>query len=663
MTCEVRREDIELLEKLSEGAESVVYSAVFNGQNVAAKRYKIRTSADLERFRKELDILKKLEHPNVVSLLGAKQTPPDRLVVMPLAESNLAQEIHETGWRPSWGDVLCTAKNIGSGLDHLHALGVVHCDLKPANVLLFQGRQRPVITDMGISELAEVLDAARGDRSSLLQGVSKPSGGFHKRRMAGTLEYMAPEVLLKEPQSFASDVYAWAVVVNELATATVPFSDCTKDNPACHTVLEMGYGRAELAAAVASEGLRPLLRGDTPPALASLLEACWRLDPRERPTVRQALQELDAMDLPSTLSAPRTSITKPKPSEAEQVVDAHHHASGVGLPNGPKAFSKPAISRSGMSAGVYDTPGSRGEDRMEDRHLLVESLGSGGPLLLGVFDGHRGEEAAAHMAERLEAELSAALQLGPPDQALARAFAVLDESFARLQDAAWSEKVTRMGADAAGLRTHFPGCTALAALIFPGEICIANAGDCRAVLCRAGKAVQVTRDHTLADDEERQRVAAAGGRVSWKVDGWRVGPAAIQVSRSIGDHDLRDQGLTPEPEVSNLQITDADEFLVVASDGLFDVLNNDEVVGLVHDTVKDPKMCGQRLATEALTRGSNDNVTVGVVFLKPVSTLESIYSSGQQKYAITPTLYGTRQEMLAAYSRGAAADEMRDMCY
>lgn len=53
----------------------------------------------------------------------------------------------------------------------------------------------------------------------------------------------APEVLLKEPGSFASDVYAFAVTVNEIATGTFPFSDCTTDNPKAHTVLEMGYGR------------------------------------------------------------------------------------------------------------------------------------------------------------------------------------------------------------------------------------------------------------------------------------------------------------------------------------------------------------------------------------------------------------------------------------
>ena len=59
---------------------------------------------------------------------------------------------------------------------------------------------------------------------------------------------MAPEVLLQEEAttSGASDVYAFAITLNELATSMPPFFDCTKDNPECHTVLEMGYGRCAL---------------------------------------------------------------------------------------------------------------------------------------------------------------------------------------------------------------------------------------------------------------------------------------------------------------------------------------------------------------------------------------------------------------------------------
>jgi serine/threonine protein kinase len=60
----------------------------------------------------------------------------------------------------------------------------------------------------------------------------------------GTLEYMAPEVLQKQPTTAASDVYAWAVTVNEIATGIFPFADCTKDNPQCQTVLNFGFGRS-----------------------------------------------------------------------------------------------------------------------------------------------------------------------------------------------------------------------------------------------------------------------------------------------------------------------------------------------------------------------------------------------------------------------------------
>ena len=54
---------------------------------------------------------------------------------------------------------------------------------------------------------------------------------------------MAPEVLQKQPTTAASDVYAWAVTANEIATGIFPFADCTKDNPQCQTVLNFGYGR------------------------------------------------------------------------------------------------------------------------------------------------------------------------------------------------------------------------------------------------------------------------------------------------------------------------------------------------------------------------------------------------------------------------------------
>lgn len=105
----------------------------------------------------------------------------------------------------------------------------------------------------------------------------------------------APEVLQRQPHSRASDAYAWAVTVNELASGVVPFSDCTKDNPACHTVLEMGYGVQELTAAVAAEGLRPIVPAEVPAMLTRLLGECWNANPAHRPSMAEVVERVSVV--------------------------------------------------------------------------------------------------------------------------------------------------------------------------------------------------------------------------------------------------------------------------------------------------------------------------------------------------------------------------------
>lgn len=80
-------------------------------------------------------------------------------------------------------------------------------------------------------------------------------------------------------------------------------------------------------------------------------------------------------------------------------------------------------------------------------------------------------------------------------------------------------------------REQFAGCTAIVVLVAGDRLVVGNAGDCRAVLCRDGKAVQVNREHTADDERERGRVAAAGARVARHQGAWRVGAAGLQVTR------------------------------------------------------------------------------------------------------------------------------------
>ena len=88
------------------------------------------------------------------------------------------------------------------------------------------------------------------------------------------------------------------------------------------------------------------------------------------------------------------------------------------------------------------------------------------------------------------------------------------------------------------------------------------------------------------------------------------------------------------------------------------MLSNEDAVAIVHDTVKNPSMAAKRLSMEALARGSQDNITTLVCFFKDVGTLESIYRDGKQKYSVARSFYGSRVELMAALSKGRAADEV-----
>lgn len=98
----------------------------YGDQDVAIKKFRIATSADLERYRSELLILSRLNHPNVVKLVGAKCLPPDYMLVLPLETSNLGHMLYHQAWRPNWRQLLTIAVDLVDGLAHVHNAGVIH---------------------------------------------------------------------------------------------------------------------------------------------------------------------------------------------------------------------------------------------------------------------------------------------------------------------------------------------------------------------------------------------------------------------------------------------------------------------------------------------------------------------------------------------------------
>jgi len=139
----------------------------------------------------------------------------------------------------------------------------------------------------------------------------------------------------------------------------------------------------------------------------------------------------------------------------------------------------------------------------------------------------------------------------------------------------------------------------------------ANAGDARAVLSRAGKAVRLTYDHKGADKQEAKRIQDAGGFVlNNRVNG------VLAVTRSLGDSSMK-EFVVGSPYTTETPLTANDEFLILACDGLWDVASDQKAVELVRD-VHDCDEAAKILMEFALNEGTRDNVTVVVVrFHKP----------------------------------------------
>ena len=170
------------------------------------------------------------------------------------------------------------------------------------------------------------------------------------------------------------------------------------------------------------------------------------------------------------------------------------------------------------------------------------------------------------------------------------------------------------------------GTTALVVAVGRASLCIANAGDCRAVMSRCGRAVDLSTDHKPSLPAEFARIQAAGGRIV-RPDPrgpLRVcspdGRTGLAVSRGLGDHAFKDPRtcprplLEPTPDVREVALSRGDdELLILASDGLWDVISSQQAVDMAR--AAPAQLASDLLVREAIACGSQDNVTVVVIRL------------------------------------------------
>lgn len=159
-------------------------------------------------------------------------------------------------------------------------------------------------------------------------------------------------------------------------------------------------------------------------------------------------------------------------------------------------------------------------------------------------------------------------------------------------------------------------------------ILAANIGDSRAVLCRDDKAWDLSRDHKPNDPTEKSRIESFGGSVVWCGDTDKYGEPIeergiyrvngnLALSRAIGDRSERPH-VSAEPEIISVPVREGDQFVIVATDGLWDVMDSDDAVNYVKLSLKSgiaKNKIADVMVQEAMRLGTYDNVTVVIIWI------------------------------------------------
>ncbi|XP_018448329.2 probable protein phosphatase 2C 76 [Raphanus sativus] len=246
-----------------------------------------------------------------------------------------------------------------------------------------------------------------------------------------------------------------------------------------------------------------------------------------------------------------------------------------------------------LSCGYCSFRGKR--STMEDFYDVKASRIQGQTVcMFGIFDGHGGSRAAEYLKKHLFNNLMMHPQfLTDTKLALSETYKQTDVAFLE------SEKDTYRD----------DGSTASAAVLVGNHLYVANVGDSRTIVSKAGKAIALSDDHKPNRSDERKRIENAGGVIMW-AGTWRVG-GVLAMSRAFGNRLLK-QFVVAEPEIQDLEIDHEAEFLVLASDGLWDVVTNEDAVSLAQSD-EEPVAAARKLTDTAFTRGSADNITCIVV--------------------------------------------------
>lgn len=249
---------------------------------------------------------------------------------------------------------------------------------------------------------------------------------------------------------------------------------------------------------------------------------------------------------------------------------------------------------------------------MEDCHTHLLSMpGDEEASFFAVFDGHGGVKVAQYAGGHLHTKI-----VQHPDYVKGNYEQVMKESFISLDDDMMNDE---------DMKDELAGTTAICVLVKDGKIFCANCGDSRGVMSIRGEAQALSHDHKPSNEAESKRIVAAGGWVEFnRVNG------NLALSRALGDFVFKrndkktaeEQIVTALPDVTVNDLTEDVEFMVLACDGIWDVLTNQEVIDFIRVRMAmrmEPEYICEELMTRCLAPDCQmgglgcDNMTVVLI--------------------------------------------------
>ncbi|XP_014487102.1 PREDICTED: mitogen-activated protein kinase kinase kinase 12 isoform X1 [Dinoponera quadriceps] len=256
---EIPFESISELQWLGSGAQGAVFSGKLNKEVVAVKKVREPRETDIRHLRK-------LNHPNIVQFKGVCTQAPCYCIIMEFCPYGPLYDLLRAGEPVPPTRLVSWSKQIAAGMAYLHSHKIIHRDLKSPNVLIGQ-KEVVKISDFGTSREWNEIST--------------------RMSFAGTVAWMAPEIIRNEPCSEKVDIWSYGVVLWELLSGEIPYKDVDS------SAIIWGVG---------NNSLRLPIPNSCPEGYGLLVKQCWAAKPRNRPSFKLIEMHLSiaAVDVLST---------------------------------------------------------------------------------------------------------------------------------------------------------------------------------------------------------------------------------------------------------------------------------------------------------------------------------------------------------------------------